>query len=98
MTQLFNNFSSTVFDIILEKQEVGKARYKCVAGDWIGGNINDIYKPLEPVSMKIILKNMFEALGEKREVYSPKFELVKERAIVNYNELLILYTSNPIII
>ena len=59
-----NNFSNTVLEVILEKQDVGKARYKCVSGEWIGGDINNIYKPLEAIKVKDIIKNMFNVLNK----------------------------------
>ena len=94
LTQLFNNFSSSVLEIVLEKQEVGKVRYKCVVGDWIGGNIEDVYKPLETIDCEKIMSGMFNSLDKVKEVAAPVYKLDKNRPNINSNELIRLYTSS----
>jgi hypothetical protein len=40
---MFDNFSSTLFEIISEGERVAKARYKLVCPEWRGGDCNNAY-------------------------------------------------------
>lgn len=91
---MFENFSSTLFETISEGEKVAKARYKLVCPDWVGGDVGNIFEPLASVESGEVVERLLEGVGKQRgEGYVARYEIEKRRRDVEYNELVLLYTS-----